>query len=81
MERWIGVIGIVVENRKEVLDKFNKILSDYGDIIVGRMGILYKERGFCVILFIVDGIIDEIGVFIGKFGSLSGVKVKSVFIK
>lgn len=81
MERRIGVIGIVVENRKEVADKLNKILSDYGDIIVGRMGIPYKEKGLCVISLIVDGTTDEIGALTGKLGSLPGVKVKSALTK
>lgn len=81
MERRIGVIGIVVENRKEVSDKINKILSDHGDIIVGRMGIPYKERGLCVISLIVDGTTDEIGALTGKLGALSGVKVKSALTK
>jgi len=81
MERRIGVIGIVVENRKEVSDKLNKILSDHGDIIVGRMGIPYKERGLCVISLIVDGTTDEIGALTGKLGSLSGAKVKSALTK
>lgn len=81
MERRIGVIGIVIENRKEVSDKLNKILSDHGDIIVGRMGIPYKERGLCVISLIVDGTTDEIGALTGKLGSLSGIKVKSALTK
>ncbi len=81
MERRIGVIGIVIENREEVSDKLNKILSDHGDIIVGRMGIPYKERGLCVISLIVDGTTDEIGALTGKLGSLPGVKVKSALTK
>ncbi|ACM59320.1 putative iron-only hydrogenase system regulator [Caldicellulosiruptor bescii] len=81
MERRIGVIGIVIENRKEVSDKLNKVLSDHGDIIVGRMGIPYKERGLCVISLIVDGTTDEIGALTGKLGSLPGVKVKSALTK
>ncbi|AZT91407.1 CopG family transcriptional regulator [Caldicellulosiruptor changbaiensis] len=81
MERRIGVIGIVVENRKEVSDKLNKILSDHGDIIVGRMGIPYKERGLCVISLIVDGTTDEIGALTGKLGALKSVKVKSALTK
>jgi putative iron-only hydrogenase system regulator len=81
LERRIGVIGIVIENRKEVSDKLNKVLSDHGDIIVGRMGIPYKERGLCVISLIVDGTTDEIGALTGKLGSLPGVKVKSALTK
>lgn len=81
MERRIGVVGIVVENRREVSDKLNKILSDHGDIIVGRMGIPYRERGLSVIALIIDGTTDEIGALTGKLGALQGVKVKSAITK
>jgi len=81
MERWIGVVGIVVENRQEVSEKLNKILSEHADIIVGRMGIPYRERGLSVISLIIDGTTDQIGALTGKLGSLQGVKVKSAITK
>jgi len=40
---------IVIHNREESSRKVNEILSDYGNIIVGRMGVLYKEKGISVI--------------------------------
>lgn len=72
----LGVIGILVDNREEKAAKVNEILSDYGHIIVGRMGIPYKERGISVISVIVDGTTDEIGAFTGKLGNIKGIKVK-----
>lgn len=81
MENRIGVIGIVVEHREDVAAKLNDILSRHGDIIVGRMGIPYKERGLSVISLIVDGTTDEIGSLTGQLGALPGVNVKSALTK
>ncbi|MGI6712449.1 MAG: TM1266 family iron-only hydrogenase system putative regulator [Bacillota bacterium] len=76
-ESRIGVIGIVVKKREMVSDKVNFLLSEYGNIIVGRMGIPYRERNISVISLIVDGSTDTIGALTGRLGSIPGVKVKS----
>lgn len=76
----ISVIGIVVSNRDESADKVNEILSAYGRIIIGRLGIPYKERGISVISIIVDGTNEEIGALSGKLGGIKGVKVKAVLV-
>ncbi|AUG57506.1 hypothetical protein HVS_07975 [Acetivibrio saccincola] len=72
----MAVLGIVVNNREETSRKINNILSDFGHIIVGRMGIPYKEKGISVISIIVDGTNDEIGALAGKLGNINGVKAK-----
>ncbi|HBT47214.1 MAG TPA: CopG family transcriptional regulator [Peptococcaceae bacterium] len=77
MERRIGVIGIVVEDREAAAARVNAILSDYAEYIVGRMGIPYRERGVSVIALIVDGTTDAIGALTGKLGSLPGVRVRA----
>lgn len=77
MERRLGVVGVVVSDRERAARRLQSILSQYGDIIVGRMGVPYKERGVAVIALIVDGTTDQIGALTGKLGSLSGVTVKS----
>lgn len=77
MERRIAVIGVVVMQRSEAARRVNLILSDYGEIIVGRMGIPYRERDLSVISLIVDGTTDQIGALTGKLGSIDGVKVKA----
>ena len=79
MQSRIAVVGIVVSDRKHSADKVNSVLSEYGEIIVGRMGIPYKDRGISVISIIVDGTSDDIGAITGKLGNIEGVKVKSVF--
>jgi putative iron-only hydrogenase system regulator len=76
-ERRIGVIGIVLENRTASASRVNGILSAYGENIVGRMGVPYREKGISVIALIVDGSTDEIGALTGKLGAIEGVLVKS----
>lgn len=75
-ENRVAVVGIVLNNREETARKVNDILSGFGNIIVGRMGIPYKERGISVISIIVDGTNDEIGALTGKLGNIPGIKVK-----
>lgn len=77
MERRIGVVGIVVEDRARVNKKLNEILSNFGHIIIGRMGVPSRELGLSVISLIVDGTPDEIGAMTGQIGNLSGVSLKS----
>jgi putative iron-only hydrogenase system regulator len=72
----VAVIGIVVNNREETAKKVNDVLSSFGSIIVGRMGLPYKEREISVISIIVDGTTDEIGALTGKLGNISGIKAK-----
>lgn len=73
----VGVVGLVLEDRLKSAPKVNEILSAYGDIIVGRMGIPYRDRGIAVIALIVDGDTDTLGAMTGKLGSIPGVKVKT----
>ena len=76
----IGVIGIVVEDRENAARKINSIFSEYNEMIVGRMGIPYRERNLSVITLIVEGSTDEIGAMTGKLGSLKGVRVKTALV-
>jgi len=79
LEHRIGVIGIVVEDRSNA-QKNNSNRGDHNEVIVGRMGIPYRERGVSVISLIVDGSTDEIGAMTGKLGNLKGVKVRSALV-
>lgn len=80
MEKRVGVIGIVVENM-DSSSSVNDILHHFSDIIIGRLGIPYRERGISVISIIVDGTTDEISALTGKLGKIDGVNVKSAITK
>lgn len=76
-QRRVGVVAIVVEDRLKAAPKVNQLLGEYGDIIVGRMGVPYRDRGVSVIALIVDGDTDALGALTGKLGGVPGVKVRS----
>jgi len=76
-QRRVGVVAIVIEDRLLSAPKVNQLLAEYGDIIVGRMGVPYRDRGVSVIALIVDGDTDTLGALTGKLGGIPGVKVRS----
>ena len=76
-ETRIGVVGIILESPDDNASKVNDILHDYAGIIVGRMGIPYRQRGVAVIALTVDGTTDEIGAMTGRIGQLKNVSVKT----
>lgn len=81
MEKRIGVVGIVVKNRSDAARKVNQILTDYGEIVKGRMGIPELDENVCAIALIVSGSNEEIGAMTGKLGQIKDVKVSTTFIK
>ncbi len=73
----IGVIGIIIEKDRSIAEKVNKLLSEYGDMICGRMGVPDSEKGVFVISVIVKSTNERISALTGKLGRLTSVKVKS----
>lgn len=80
METRIAIIGIMVHNT-EVAEKINNLLHEYGQYIVGRMGIPYREKNLSVMSIIVDAPNDTIGALSGKLGMLPDVNVKTIYSK
>lgn len=80
METRIALIGIVVEN-KDSVEKLNAILHEYGEYIVGRMGIPYHKRHVSVISVVLDAPNDVISALSGKLGMLPNVSTKTVYSK
>ena len=83
METRVAVIGIIVEN-KESVPALNKLLSEYGEYIIGRMGIPYKEKKINVISIVIDApqdVInqDVINTLSGNIGRLDGVSSKTAY--
>ena len=80
METRVAVIGIIVES-KESVGKMNAILHEYGEYIIGRMGLPYKQKGIRIISIAVDAPQDAISALSGKLGRLSGISTKTAFSK
>jgi putative iron-only hydrogenase system regulator len=79
--RRIGVVSIIIHNRKESAMRVNEILTQHGDVIIGRMGIPYEPKSINIIALIINGTTDDIGALTGKLGVLADVEVKSVLTK
>lgn len=80
METRVGVVGIVIEDLESAPD-VNQVLHEFAEMIVGRMGVPYKEKGISVISIIVDGTVDRMSAMTGKLGKIQGVTVKSALTK
>ncbi len=80
MEKRIAVLGIVIDE-PEMSQKVNAVLHEYSDIIIGRLGIPYREKNVAVISIVVDADTDKISAVTGKLGKISGVNVKAAISK
>ena len=76
----LGTVGIVVENL-ESSAAINAVLHQYADIIVGRLGIPYRQRGVAIIALAVDGSMENISAMTGELGQIPHVSVKSAITK
>lgn len=80
METRIALIGIIVEN-KESVKQTNALLHEYGDYIVGRMGIPYHPKQVNIISIVLDAPENVIAALSGKLGQIPGILVKSMMAK
>ena len=78
METRIAVMGIIVE-KIESVELLNAILHDYGEYIVGRMGIPYRKKNVNIVSIAVDAPQDMISAMSGKIGKIDGVSIKTAY--
>ena len=76
----IALIGIVVENSDSV-EQLNSLLSQYGNYIIGRMGIPYREKSLSIISIAMDAPNNVISTLSGKIGMLPGISSKTIYAK
>ena len=79
-ENRIAVVSILVEDRS-VSEEINTLLSAYGDWIIGRMGIPYKEKKVSILSVVMDAPVEIVNTLTGKIGKMKGVSVKALFGK
>lgn len=78
METRVAVMGIIVEDTNAV-SLLNEILHEYGDFIIGRMGIPYKQKHINIISIALDAPQNTISALAGKLGNVKGVSVKTAY--
>lgn len=78
METRVAVMGIIVENTSSTT-ALNALLHEYGNYIIGRMGLPYREKNINIVSIAIDAPQDAISALSGKIGRLDGVSVKTAY--
>ena len=78
METRIALISIIVENPASVAP-LNELLHQYGQYIIGRMGIPYRQRSISIISVAVEAPQTVISALSGKLGRMDGVSAKAAY--
>jgi putative iron-only hydrogenase system regulator len=78
METRIAVMSIIVEDR-DAAERINGLLHEYGEYVIGRMGIPYRKRGVSIISVALDAPQNTIAALAGKVGALPNVSVKTAY--
>lgn len=79
-ETRVALVGIIVEDR-EAASRINGLLHEYGNYIIGRMGIPYREKGMNIISIVLDAPQEVINALSGKLGMIPGVSSRCLYGK
>ena len=78
METRVAVISAIVEDR-DAVEKLNAVLHEYGDYVIGRMGLPYRQKNIHIISVAVDAPQNVIATLSGKLGLIENVSVKTAY--
>jgi putative iron-only hydrogenase system regulator len=81
MEKRLGFVGLIIEDRESHAADVNALLSEFGDIILARTGVPCPERNCSAITLVIDATTDQLGSLTGRLGRIAGVSVKSMLSK
>lgn len=73
----IAVIGIIIEKNRHIAEQVQKVLSDYAEYILGRMGIPDVTNDIYIISVAIKAENEKISALTGKLGRLENVSVKA----
>ena len=76
----IASLSIIVESA-DATEKINRILHEYSDIIIGRMGLPLREYSISLITLCIMGDEGRISALSGAVGRVEGVSVKTSYAK
>lgn len=81
MEKRLGFVGLIIEDRELHAADVNALLSEFGEIILARTGVPCPERNCSAITLVIDATTDQLGSLTGRLGRIAGVSVKSMLSK
>ena len=78
MQTRVAVMSIIVE-KEGAVEQLNAVLHEYGEHIIGRMGIPYRKKGINIVSIALDAPQDTISALAGKLGNIEGLSVKTAY--
>ena len=78
MQTRVAVMAIIVES-PDAVEQLNAELHQFGQFIIGRMGIPYQKKGINIISIALDAPQDTISSLAGKLGNIRGLSVKTAY--
>lgn len=78
MNNRVAVISIIVEN-EDAVNELNELLHQYGQYIIGRLGIPYRAKGINIICVAIDAPGDAINTLTGALGRIPGINAKATY--
>lgn len=77
----IAVISAIIDQPQKSQSAFNQVVSSFGGMVRGRLGVPFPEHGLGVVSLTVTGELDDINSLTGRLGKLEGVLVKTAISK
>ena len=71
----VGVVAIVVDDRPHCVPAVQDILTEFGECIIGRMGVPHRPAGLHIISVVVYGVATQLAALGDKLGQIEGVRV------
>ena len=78
MNNRVAVISIIVEDDSAV-QAVNALLHEYGQYIIGRLGIPYRAKAVNIICVAIDAPNDSINALTGALGRIKGLTAKATY--
>ena len=78
MDNRVAVISIIVE-KEDAVNPLNDLLHKYGQYIIGRLGIPYRQKGVNIICVAIDAPGDSINALTGALGRIPGINAKATY--
>ncbi len=80
MDGKLAVVAIIVTDLQAV-ERINGLLHDFGEYVIGRLGLPYKQKKVNVICVVMDAPQEIISSLSGKLGMIDGVSSKVLTTK
>ena len=78
MDDRVAVISIIVEDA-DAVSALNELLHQYGQYIIGRLGIPYHKKDVNIICVAIDAPNDSINALTGALGRIKGLSAKATY--